>query len=426
MKKCSQCGLPLKHEETSHTGGSVCEICFRYEKKWRNYDFKKAYKELVKIIEFYQTKKNKYDCIVPISGGKDSTYVLHYLKRVMKLNTLAVNYDNGFQTQQAYLNLKKAIEKTGSAYISYRLPWEKLQQLYKDYTLKSGGDICGTCNMGVSHAIYKIADSEKTPLIIWGYSSIHENTPIFEGKRYCREKMYRKAIIDCPANSYADEISYDYYKRRNDFVSLYLFNYIPYDETEILNTLKNEYEWEEATHGSNKADCDIFNISNYYKVKNNGYGRLNIKYAALIRDGQIEKDKAYEILTKQETGALPIETESVLRRIDVSLNELENAKGRRLDYVQKVNDVRVLEPLKDLNGNTREKLKRLLQYLKPEVKRDGGTIEFVRIENGFLYFKLGGDCKGCFLQQVMTNYIDSLLIRYIPELNGSFPVYDIV
>ncbi len=425
MNNCINCGLPLKNKETTNSNDSICEICHRYKKKWSNYNFNQAYDEFLQITEFYKAKNNKYDCIVPISGGKDSTFVLHYLSKTLKLNTLAVNYDNGFQTPEAYLNLKKVIEKTGSAYISYKLPWRKLQKLYKHYTLQSGGDICGTCNMGVSHAVYKIAAIEKVPLIIWGYSSIHENTPVYAGKRYCREKMFRKAIKNTPANKYVESITYDHYKRNNNLLSLFMFNYIPYNESEIIATLQAEYGWEKPSHGSNKADCDIFNTANYFKIKHNGYGRINIKYSALVRDKQISKEEAFKTIQKKETGERPVEIHEVLNRIELSVDDFLKAKSRRLDFVEEVNDVEALQESISNVDSVNSKVAVLFEFIKPEIERDGGTIKYEKIENNLLYFKLGGDCKGCFLQQVMTNYIDTLLLRYIPELDGSFPVYEL-
>ena len=380
MNKCNNCGLPLKNEETTNSNDSICEICHRYKKKWSNYNFNQAYDEFLQITEFYNAKENKYDCIVPISGGKDSTYVLHYLSKTLKLNTLAVNYHNGFQTPEAYVNLKKVVEKTGSAYISYKLPWSKLQKLYKHYTLQSGGDICGTCNMGVSHAVYKIAAIEKVPLIVWGYSSIHENTPVFAGKRYCREKMFRRAVKSTTANKYVNSITYDHYKRNNNLLSLFMFNYIPYDELKIIETLKAEYDWEEPSHGSNKADCDIFNTANYFKILHNGYGRINIKYSALVRDKQISKEKAFKTIQRQETGEKPIEMQGVLDRIELSVDDILKAKSRRLDFVEEVNNIKDLYISINNVENINNKIEVLFEFLKPEIERDGGTIEFIKIE----------------------------------------------
>jgi Fe-S cluster biogenesis protein NfuA len=280
--------------------------------------------------------------------------------------------------------------------------------------------------MGVSHTVYKWADVEKVPLIIWGYSPIHENTPIYEGKRYCREKMYRNALKGTDSEQYSEIITYDHFKRKNKFLSLYFFNYFRYDETRIIQTLENEYNWSPAKHGSNKADCEIFNVSNYFKIKQNGYGRINIKYSALVRDRQIPLQEALKMISSKETGEEPEDINDVLGKISLTKEYLQGCHSRRLDFVEKFDFNKEFLQLENFKGNSNQKAEILINIIRPEIVRDGGTIEFCGINDGFLMFKLGGDCVGCFLQQVETNYIDTLITRYIPELKGSFPVYDLI
>ena len=418
-KKCPNCVLPMKQNETWKTGNNKCDICNRYEKRWKNHDWKKGSYKFSEITQKYSDSSRSYDCIVPVSGGKDSSYVLYYLRKKLNLRTLAVNYDNGFQSIQARRNINSLVKKLNTGLITYTINWNELRELYKIYTLKSGGDICATCNMGVSHTVYKIADQENIPLIIWGYSPVLENTPIYGGKRYCREKMYKSVLKNTAAESLIGLVEYDHFKRRNSFRSIFFFEYFRYSEEEVLETLKRELAWEEAAHGSNKTDCAIFPIANYLKIRNNGYGRLTIKKAALVRDSQLNREQAIKELKIEEPSTPPSDTDKILSRIGLSLNDFDNKNQRnRLDFVETINTQADFEILKKMDTNIKEKAKKLIEIIKHEVIRDGGDIFYCGISDDFLLVKLSGDCVGCFLQQVMSNYIDTQIIRYIPELKG--------
>lgn len=416
-RRCRKCGLPLRSIDTNTTGGDVCDLCKRYEKKWKDYDFDKAEKEFLEIIESYRNPNAAYDCIVPFSGGKDSSYVLYYLRKKLHLRTLAVNLNNGFQANEAERNVRKIVTASGSASISYTLPWDVMKKLYQQYTLLSGGDICCTCNVAVSHTIYKFASQEKVPLIVWGFSPIHESSPIYAGKRYCREKLFRKVLANSDCPELADVIGYDHYKRENELRSIFFFNYIKYDENDIIKTLQEEYDWEMPKHGSNKADCGIFPMANYFKQQSNGFGRLSIKYAALVRDGQMKLEDAEKLLEVAEDKKAVSNIDEVMNVLDIKVEDILSKGRNRLDYIENINSGGEFEALSSIM-NVEQRAYKFIDLLRPEVERDGGSVAFEAIRNGLLYIKVGGDCRGCFLQQVLTNYVDTQLLRYIPELNG--------
>jgi tRNA(Ile)-lysidine synthase TilS/MesJ len=420
---CSRCILPMKEEETSVASGRQCALCDRYDKKWKGHDWQASRLEFKRSIEESRNRGNGYDCIVPVSGGKDSSYVLYVLRKQYGLRTLAVHYDNWFQSPEAHDNVRSLVRRLGTGLISHCHAWEPLKELYKTYTVRTGGDICATCNMGVSHAVYKIAEAENIPLIIWGYSPVLENTPIYSGKRYCREKMYRNVLMGTGAESLAGLLAYDHFKRRNHFKSLYFFAYHEYSESRIKEVLKKELAWKEASHGSNKADCAIFPVANYFKILANGYGRLRIKKAALVRDGQIIRKEAMEEIEKREGTIPPPELREVLGKIGLAEEDFQNSERKnRLDYVEHIPLEEAFKGLEKSGLDLVPRAKRLIDIIRIEVERDGGTIEMVKIDKGFLHFRLGGDCRGCFLQQVMVNYIDTLMLRFLPELKGSLNV----
>ena len=97
---CQRCILPDSYHGIHFDENGVCNICNYYDKKWGQKDDQKSEAELDRIIEHYRARKGRYDCIVPLSGAKDSTYVLYYLKkkseimRKFKLPSTKKNFGN--------------------------------------------------------------------------------------------------------------------------------------------------------------------------------------------------------------------------------------------------------------------------------------------------------------------------------------------
>mgnify|MGYP000630771079 CR=1 FL=1 len=106
MKKCTKCILPETYPEITFDEEGICNYCKEY--KSINY---KGEKLFVELLDKHINKGRKYDCQVPISGGRDSTYVLYKMKEKYKMNVLAFNYDNGFVSQQARENIELLLSK---------------------------------------------------------------------------------------------------------------------------------------------------------------------------------------------------------------------------------------------------------------------------------------------------------------------------
>jgi tRNA(Ile)-lysidine synthase TilS/MesJ len=94
----------------------VCSVCKEWDKLWKGYNFRGRAKEFTKL---FRNKKGKYDCIVPFSGGKDSSYVLYYLQRKLGLTPLAVNLNNHFQTDIIKKNIGQVTHQLGVDMISF-------------------------------------------------------------------------------------------------------------------------------------------------------------------------------------------------------------------------------------------------------------------------------------------------------------------
>jgi tRNA(Ile)-lysidine synthase TilS/MesJ len=112
MKRCSRCLLPETYPNIRYNGDGVCNYCLSYTP----IEYKGEPK-LEELLDTYlnrtRNKGEKYDCVVAVSGGRDSTFMLYELVEAYDMKVLAYNYDNGFVSEQAKLNLKRMTDALG-------------------------------------------------------------------------------------------------------------------------------------------------------------------------------------------------------------------------------------------------------------------------------------------------------------------------
>ena len=99
LKKCNSCNIPETYETIEFDNKGKCNICSQHEYKNSKIDWTKRKNDFEKIINHYKDK-NDYDCIVPFSGGKDSTYTLFKLVNDYKIKPLVVQFNHGFMRQK--------------------------------------------------------------------------------------------------------------------------------------------------------------------------------------------------------------------------------------------------------------------------------------------------------------------------------------
>ena len=107
MKICSKCIINDKYPGISFNEDGACSLCV-VQKKYKPI----GENQFLNILQNAKNKATKYDALVPLSGGKDSTYILHLAVNVYNLNVVAMTYDNGLFSPIALENIQRAIEIT--------------------------------------------------------------------------------------------------------------------------------------------------------------------------------------------------------------------------------------------------------------------------------------------------------------------------
>ena len=168
LRRCTRCTLPETHETIIFDENGVCNVCKNFEKK-KKINWKIRHKELDKLIK-KDGGKGAYDCIVPFSGGKDSTFTLWYIVKKLKLKPLVVSFDHGFYRPRTLENNERTLRKLGVDFLKFRTDWQIVRKLMLE-SLKRKGDFDWHAHVGSFVYPMQIAVKFRIPLVFWGEPS---------------------------------------------------------------------------------------------------------------------------------------------------------------------------------------------------------------------------------------------------------------
>src|SRR5262249_54969708 len=143
----------------------VCNICRQNEikKELINWDERKS--ELTKLIEKYRGQYS-HDCIVPFSGGEESTFTLYFLFSEFNVKPLVVQFDHGFMRPNLRENNERTFKKLGVDVVSFRPNWHVVRKLMRESLIRKG-DFCWHCHTGIFSYPMQLAVKLNIPLLFW-------------------------------------------------------------------------------------------------------------------------------------------------------------------------------------------------------------------------------------------------------------------
>lgn len=352
MKRCVRCIMPETVPGITFDKNGVCSFC-------QDYNPPSYYGEQALIDTLTNAKKrgSRYDCVVPVSGGRDSTYVLYLAKKVYGMKVLAVNYNNEFATDVAISNLKRACEAVEVDLLSISSKHNYVRKITK-YSILAASEFgrfgeCVGCTYGYRSAVYRAAVKNKIPLILWGESQ-QEATANLEINtfNYLRNKKLRfKKLFDI--NFYKSEFyrllhrvefyfslenvimrRFEPVLRRTDINQVRLFDYIPWERKKIKETITKELNWKKKDDSSStwRTDCILVDLINFYYVKLFGCTKLCFGYCNMINSGQITRDEALQ----QEEYAVANHDRNVKSLLEKEIGLSEKQAGEIVNHPSRV------------------------------------------------------------------------------------------
>lgn len=340
MKRCTKCILPLNYPNISFDKEGVCNYCHTF--KPVIYKGENALKEL-----FYNIRsQSEWDCLVPLSGGRDSTYTLFQLVKKYKLRALAYNYDNGFVEQIAKDNIQNIADQLNIKIIhrnsTHDLQCKNVKYITKLKLKQTPGHVqsflCSGCRNGIWGGAYATAKKYNVPMIIFGESTMESGTykkimsPQFVPT--LPEKisfMLRMPINFIQRKRITRQLQAEFPlpPKNSEIMQINFFDYEEWNEKKILDVIQNKLQCQQKKGQSSwRFDCQIHALVNRMTYQIMGMTEKDELYSKMIREGQITREQALEkikVVSDEQEMELNI-IETVLSRMELNAKEKDKIR----------------------------------------------------------------------------------------------------
>ncbi len=315
MKHCIKCGMPNTRPGSIFDDKGVCQACHNYDsRKSVNWDERK--KELRKLCDKYRKNDESYDCIIPVSGGKDSQFLAHIMVTEMDMHPLLVTVTDSFtHTQAGAHNLRIMIETFKLNHYQYTINHD----LFRRAT-RIAFEMTGEALKFVEYAIYTIptllAQKFEIPFVIYGENSsfeygttdtnFYDATPIVQAMSDTLEKERQWWIDHGLSSEEVSSIQLDKIKPLP--LVIYTSYFYPWSSLRNLEvaqrygfrTLAHEWDREGCIENFEQMDSIAYLVHLWLKYPKFGFQRTSDIASRRVREGQLTLDEAMTLIKERD------------------------------------------------------------------------------------------------------------------------------
>lgn len=334
---CTKCVMDTSDPNIYFDNTGICDHCHDFENsvkpswhtdKMGNYELRKI------INKIKDSGKNKdFDCLLGISGGVDSSYMLHIAVKEFGLRPLVFHVDGGWNSELSVHNINVLINKLGLDLYTEVINWEEM----KDFQLAFFKSGVPHIDIPQDHAfiatLYKFADKHNIKYILNGGNFSTECVQ-YPMKYYyygtdmrqindIRKKFCTSSMESYPFSSiFRHKIYLKYFKGVNVVKPL---NYIPYTKEIAIKFLLEEYRWKPYPQKHFESRFTKF-FEGYWLPERFGFDPRRVQYSSLILTGQMTRSEALEKLSKPAYDPATINEEFnyIATKLGITKEELLN------------------------------------------------------------------------------------------------------
>lgn len=332
---CSNCVMDISDSAITFDKKGICDHCDGFyqdiQPNWHPNDTGKL--ELEKVVGKIQSEgaDRDFDCIVGMSGGVDSSYLVYAAKELMGLRPLVFHVDAGWNSQIAVNNIEKLVDGLGLDLYTEVIDWQEMRDLQLAF-FKSGVSHIDTPQDHAFFAtMYKFAEKHKIKNILTGanYSTECIRNPL-EWMYYqsdsvqlkdIHKKFGAKPLKNFPVTSILKHKVYLPYVKGIKVVRP--LNYIPYIKSDAVKLLTEKFGWQPYPQKHFESRFTKF-YESYWLPEKFGYDTRKVQYSSLIVTGQMTREEALEKLKKPayDPETIDQDFEYVATKLGISVEEL--------------------------------------------------------------------------------------------------------
>lgn len=297
---CTQCGIPDNYPGIEFNPNGKCNICEKYEVfKERSSAYFKNTDELYSLLGNANGKE--YDCIVLLSGGKDSSFALAKLAE-QKFRILAFTLDNGFLSREAMGNIDRVVAHIGVDHIWAKTP--AMNEVFVD-SLNRYANVCDGCFKVIYTMAIQLALDKKIPYIVTGLSrgqffETRLTEELFLNPEIDAEKIDEHILEARKAYHKVDDAVKRLVASQQLFESstfqevkfLDFYRYYDVSYSEMLQFLTTELPWLRPQDTGRSTNCLINDLGIYVHKKQRGFHNYALPYSWDVRLGHKSREQA--------------------------------------------------------------------------------------------------------------------------------------
>lgn len=351
-KVCSRCLMDDTVRGISFDEKGECTFCKIHDELEHKYPLnEETPKHLQELVDKIKTdgKGKQYDCILGVSGGRDSTYTLYNAVK-LGLRPLAVHFDNGWNSEIAVQNIKNATKILGVDLHTHVADWEEFKDLQKSFLFASVSDAEVPTDWVIFSVLFSEASKYGVKYIIPGHSFRTEgNTPLtwtyMDGKYVhdIQKRFGKLKLKSFPNMTMSKYLYYSFIKKIRQIKILY---YIPYNEKEVFRIIEKELGWINYGDKHHESKYTAF-FQAYILTRKFNIDKRKLHYSAKMRSGQVTRNEALKVIKEDPyTGGIEA-MEYCLKKLDLTYEEFDRIMNERpktfRDYKSYYNVVKFLE-----------------------------------------------------------------------------------
>lgn len=333
-KVCSKCIYDERVAYITFDEEGVCNYCQQLEKLKEEYatGSQKGDEKFASIIEEIKKagKGKKYDCIIGVSGGTDSSYML-YLTKIWGLRPLAVHYDNTWNSAIATENIRKVLTALDIDLYTHVTDNKEADDIFKSFFLADVAEIEASTDLALAEVMYRAAWKYKVKYVLEGHSFMEEGiTPVgrnyFDGKyiKSIHNTFGQRKMKSYPLMTLTRFLFWTVFAK---IQKIRPFWYIDYNKEDARDFLEKEYDWK--YYGGHHLENRItaYFHSAYLPQKFNTDMRNNT-LSALVRNGRMSREEALEEYNKPPIAEKDL-IEYFKKRLNLSDEEYAEIMARK-------------------------------------------------------------------------------------------------